>query len=185
MQDPFVAVAEKSAECLSNLKIYFVVLRSFDGETNVFGDIVRLSLKFKQIGINTSWFSSTQPQTDWTSDHGKVDPVLGDEVAFEHLVQEGHREISNSSPNYFVIMTNIQSIYNRHGELDSKIECSSSTTEILQYCEELSHEGTFQCTKQFLRSIWPISSKYIPLIFCRGPFSSFNDRRLRLRFTSL
>jgi glycosidase len=173
--------SQKNAEYLSNLKMYFLLLRSFDGKGNVFDDIVSLLPKFKKMGINTLWLSPPQPQTAagppmfalndhgyWPSDHGKIDPVLGGEAAFEHLIQEASwqgieiavdavlnhfgyadrvvlngKEISTSNPNYFVIIPNIQSTYNHHGELNWKIEGTSNIAEILQYREELSQYPLF------------------------------------------
>jgi glycosidase len=180
-QSDVVMRSQKNAKYLSNLKMYFLLLRSFDGKGNVFDDIVSLLPKFKKMGINTLWLSPPQPQTAagppmfalndhgyWPSHHGKIDPVLGGEAAFEHLVQEARwqgieiavdtvlnhfgyadlvvlngKEISTSNPDYFVIIPNIQSTYNHHGELNWKIEGTSNTEEILQYREELSQYPLF------------------------------------------
>jgi len=180
-QSDVVISSDKNPECLSNLKMYFILLRSFDAKTNVFEDLVSLLPKLKKMGINTLWLSPPQPQTAvgppmfalndhgyWPSHHGKVDPILGGEVALEHLIQEAHlqgieiaidavlnhfgytdqvvlndKEISTWDPNYFVIISNIQSTYNRHEELNQKIESSSNTAEILEYREELSQYPLF------------------------------------------
>lgn len=95
----------KSQENISNLKMYFVLLRSFDTKTNVFNDIMNLLPKFKNMGINTLWLSPPQPQTPvrppmfalndhgyWPSDHGKIDVALGGGLNFQHLIQEAQQQ---------------------------------------------------------------------------------------------
>ncbi|CAF1282935.1 unnamed protein product [Adineta steineri] len=174
-------IVEKDKQCVTKLKMYFLLLRAFNGQTNVFNDIVNLLPKFQKLGINTLWLSPPQPQTAaappmfalndhgyWPSDHGKIDPILGGEIAFEHLIKEAHRygieiaidavlnhfgyadevilngeKILTSNPNYFVIIPAIQSTYNRHNELNWKIEESLDVENILQYREELSQYPLF------------------------------------------
>ncbi|UJR11704.1 hypothetical protein I4U23_015885 [Adineta vaga] len=103
-QSNMIMQFEKDKDYHSNLKMYFLLLRAFDGKTTVFNDIINLLPKFKKLGINTLWLSPPQPQTAaappmfalndhgyWPSDHGKIDPVLGGEIIFEQLVKEAHR----------------------------------------------------------------------------------------------
>jgi len=94
------SIKQKSIRNKVNLKMYFILLRSFETKSNVFNDLIDILPKFKQLGINTLWVSPTQPQTPvgppmfalndhgyWPSHHGKIDLALGGEIAFEQLVR--------------------------------------------------------------------------------------------------